>query len=229
MATALRSVAANCLGKSGTVSLKKDVLGVYSNDNPQNRSLLDRLDLIATKPFVRVALVTVNGGAIVLPTPQPQRDLDNANTIYLREVGAWVYCVGSITVTNLQLTFLDQTDCAGSNHVVSADEDALFDLGRNLGADIVCYYIWSCTVAAGGCAAYPPGRRGFWLGSGPNNSPGSPIVAFTHELTHIVGDNEHVTSPASNLMTKKANKPLSSTLTSVQAARVAGDQDMESC
>ena len=229
MATALRTVAANCLGRSGTLSLKKDVLGVYSNDNPQNRSLLDRLNLIATKPFVRVALVTVVGDNIVLPTPQPQRDLDNANTIYLREVGAWVYCVGSITVNNLQLTFLDQNDCAGVNHIVSADEAALFSLGRNLGADIVCYYIWSCTVAAGGCAAYPPGLRGFWLGSGPNNSPGSPVVAFAHELTHIVGDNGHVTAPSSNLMTKAAGKPITSTLTAVQAARVAGDQDMESC
>jgi hypothetical protein len=229
MTTSVRTVATDCLGKAGSLSLKEDILGVYSSDNPQSRSLLARLDLIATKPFVRVALVTVVGDSIVLPTPQPQRDLDNANTIYLREVGAWVYCVGSITVNSLQLTFLDQDDCAGSNHSVSADEDALFDLGRSLGADIVCYYIWSSTVVAGGCAAYPPGRRGFWLGSGPNNSPGSPIVAFTHELTHIVGDNDHVTTPASNLMTKAKGKPLSSTLTATQASRIAADQDMESC
>jgi hypothetical protein len=229
MGESVRTVATDCLGKSGSLSLKKDILGVYGNDNPQSRSLLDRMDLIATKPFVRVALVTVVGDGIVLPTPQPQRDLDNANTIYLREVGAWVYCVGSITVNSLQLTFLDQDDCAGSNHSVSADEDALFDLGRNLGADIVCYYIWSSTVVAGGCAAHPPGRRGFWLGSGPNNSPASPIVAFAHELTHIVGDNDHVSTPASNLMTTKAGKPLSSTLTATQASRVAADQDMESC
>ncbi len=57
------------------------IFGIYSDDNPQTRSLLKQLDLIDNKPFVRVALVTVIGGVNVTPTPKPQRDLDNANTI----------------------------------------------------------------------------------------------------------------------------------------------------
>jgi hypothetical protein len=185
------------------------------------------MELIQTKPFVRVAQVTVTGDApLVVPTPTPQRDLDNANTIYQRECDAWVYCEGSITVDRLELTFFDQDDCGGG-HSVSDDEDELFDLGRGLGANIVCYYIWSCTLPFGGCASHPPGRRGFWLGSGPNNSPASPLVAFAHELTHIVGDNAHVTTPSDNLMTQAAGKPVSSTLTDAQRDRILADPDME--
>jgi hypothetical protein len=233
MATNVRTRVADRLGKTGTISLKKDVFGVYGNDNPQSRSLLGQLDLIDTTPFVRVAQVTVVGDDIVTPTPRPQRDLDNANTIYQRECDVWVYCEGSIAVDRIELTFLDQDDCAGSNHSVSADEDDLFDIGRGLGANIVCYYIWSSTVVAGGCAAHPPGRRGFWLGSGPNSSPASPLVAFAHELTHIVGDNGHVSSPpppappSDNLMTQLANKPVSSTLTATQCDRILADPDVE--
>jgi hypothetical protein len=227
MATSVRSEVADRLDKSGPVSLKRDVFGVVSGDNPQSRSLLDQMELIQTKPFVRVAQVTVTGDPpLVVPTPRPQRDLDNANTIYQRECDAWVYCEASITVDRLELTFLDQDDCS-SGHSVSDDEDELFDLGRGLGASIVCYYIWSCTVVAGGCAAHPPGRRGFWLGSGPNNSPASPLVAFAHELTHVVGDNGHVTTPSDNLMTKAAGKPVSSTLTDAQRVRILADPDME--
>jgi hypothetical protein len=174
--------------------------------------------------------VAVIGGVLVPLTDldlRPQRDLDNANTIYQRECGAWVYCAGFDERDRIELTFLDQDDCAGGGHSVSDDEDELFDLGRDLGANIVCYYIFMSTVAAGGCAAHPPGRRGFWLGSGPNNSPASPLVAFAHELTHIVGDNGHVGLPADNLMKKKKQKPVSSTLTPAQQARILADPDME--
>ena len=53
MATNVRTAVANRLGKSGTLSVKKDVFGVYNNDNPQSRSLLGQLELIQSKPFVR--------------------------------------------------------------------------------------------------------------------------------------------------------------------------------
>jgi hypothetical protein len=77
MATNVRSAVADHLGKSGTLSLKRDVFGVYGNDNPQSRSLLDQMELIQTKPFVRVAQVTVTGDApLVVPTPTPQRQHD---------------------------------------------------------------------------------------------------------------------------------------------------------
>ena len=168
MATNVRTAVANRLGKSGTLSVKKDVFGVYSDViPPQSRSLLRQMELIQTKPLVRVALVTVidraNG---VVPESQPQRDLDNANTIYQRECDAWVYCQDTRIFDRPDLTVFDQNDCGGvvGGHVVSDDEDELFDLGRGLGANIVCYYVFSAT-AFGGCAAHPPGRRGFWVGS----------------------------------------------------------------
>jgi hypothetical protein len=222
----VRTAVADRLGKSGTVSLKKDVFGVYSDDHPQSRSLLKQMDLIRNKPLVRVAQVTVIGGDIATPTPRPQRDLDNANTIYQRECGAWVYCEGNITVDRIDLTFLDQDDCnLGASHTVSDDEAELFGLGRDLGANIVGYYIWS-SPGHGGCAAHPPGRRGFWLEFG-SIKPGSPQVAFAHELTHNVGHNHHVKKPTDNLMTTKTGKTLSSTLTDEQCQRILADPDME--
>jgi hypothetical protein len=39
------------------------------------------------------------------------------------------------------LLVLNQTDCLSEGHQVSEEEDELFDLGRDLGADIVGYYI----------------------------------------------------------------------------------------
>jgi hypothetical protein len=227
MTANVRTAVTDRLGKSGTVSLKKDVFGIYSDDNPQSRSLLKQMDLIKNKPLVRVAQVTVVGGAVVTPTPRPQRDLDNANEIYQRECDAWVYCEGNITVDRIDLTFLDQDDCLLSGHSVSTDEAELFDLGRGLGANLVCYYIWSSTLVAGGCSAHPPGRRGFWLGSGPNNSPASPLVAFAHELTHNVGNNPHVTKPTNDLMTTAAGKQVTSVLTDAQVKRILADPDME--
>jgi hypothetical protein len=144
MTVNVRTAVADRLGKSGTISLKKDVFGVYSDDHPQSRSLLEQIDLIRNKPLVRVAQVTVTGGDIVTPAPRSQRDLDNANTIYQRECGAWIYCTGNITVDRIDLTFLDQDDCSlGASHSVSDDEAELFGLGRGLGANIVCYYIWA--------------------------------------------------------------------------------------
>ena len=121
----VKSIVDNCLGKTGTLSVKQDVLGVYANDNPQTRSLKARLDLIETKPFVRVAIVTIQGA-----TPGLQLDLDNANLVYLNECNHWVYCQNSITVNQPNLLFLNQNDCIGGIfHSVSDEEDQLFDLG----------------------------------------------------------------------------------------------------
>ena len=161
------------------------------------------------------------------PGVQPQRDLDNANTI-TSESATPGSTVNTRTFDRPDLTVFDQNDCGGvvGGHVVSDDEDELFDLGRGLGANIVCYYVVSAT-AFGGCAAHPPGRRGFWVGSPPNNNPLSPEVAFAHELTHVVGDNGHVTTPAGNLMTRAEDKLVSSTLTDAQQTRILADPDME--
>jgi hypothetical protein len=230
MTTSVRSAVANRLGKSGVLSLKKDVFGVYNNDNPQSRSLLSQMELIQTKPLIRVAQVTIIGETPPTPPnqmPRLQRDLDNANVIYQRNpVGAWIYCTGSITRTRPQLVVLDQDDCSSPVHSVSAEEDQLFDLGRDLGANIVGYYIVTSSLAnVGGCGTHPPGRRGFWLGRAPG--PGSPLVAFAHELTHVLGHPQHVTTPPNNLMTQAINKPVTSTLTEAQATTILNDPDME--
>ncbi|MDX1689214.1 MAG: hypothetical protein R3248_14620 [Candidatus Promineifilaceae bacterium] len=224
----LRNILQDCLGHSGRISLRQDVLGVYAADNPQDRSTLDQLDRIQNRPFVRIALVVVQpSGGGTGPTPSIQRDLDNANTVYQNECDAWVYPVGLRTVTtNLLGTngILDQTDCRTVFHFVSDEEDALFDLGRNMGADLVCYYIRGDVGGFRGCAAHPAGRRGFWVGN-----TASPWT-FVHEMTHVIGNNGHV-NDTDNLMVSNTgtitNPPPN--LTNNQENRVLGDQDVESC
>lgn len=184
MATkSVRQIMGDCLGKTGTLRLREQAYGVFADDNPQTRSLKQQLDLMENTPFVRVALVTIDGA-----TPNLQQDLDTGNSIYQTECDAWIYCEGSITVDRPNLLVLAQDDCSGNNHSVSDEEDELFDLGRNQGADIVGYYINSDSGGFRGCAAHPPGRRGFWVGSTATQ------WTWAHELTHVVGDNSHVSS-----------------------------------
>ena len=221
MATLIvRSLASTCLNKSAPLSLRRDILGVYGNDNPQNRSLKERLNLIQNRPFVRLALVTIQGAS-----PNLQRDLDNANIVYQNECNNWIYYVGSITVNRPNLLILDQDDCFGSGHSVSDEEDELFDLGRDMGADVVGYYINSSNGGFAGCAAHPPGRRGYWTGS--SASPWT----FGHEMGHVIGDNSHV-SDSDNLMygggTINITNPPPD-LTNSQCSRINSDPDVESC
>ncbi|WP_188152090.1 hypothetical protein [Teredinibacter waterburyi] len=217
--TSVKSVAQNCLGKQPTLSVREDILGVYANDNPQDRSLKKQLDLIENKPFVRVALVTLQGA-----TPTLQRDLDTANEIYQRECDAWIYPVDSITVTRNNLLILDQDDCGSSGHSVSDEEDELFDIGRNLGADIVGYYINSSNGGFAGCAAHPSGRRGFWVGN--SASPRT----WAHEFCHVVGDNSHSNNSNNLMFTPTANiTNLPADLTNGQRDDILADPAMESC
>ncbi|MEL6231754.1 MAG: hypothetical protein AAFR24_17750 [Cyanobacteria bacterium J06627_3] len=220
MATlSVRSLASTCLNKTAPFSLREDILGVYDNDNPQDRSLRERLNLIENRPFVRLALVTIQGA-----TPNLQRDLDNANLVYQNEANVWIYCVGSITVNRPDLLVLDQDDCSGSGHSVSDEEDELFDLGRAMGADIVGYYINSSNGGFAGCAAHPPGRRGYW--SGAAASPWT----FAHEIGHVVGDNSHVANSDNLMSTPTANiTNLPPDLTSSQSGRINNDPDVETC
>lgn len=219
MSASIRDVAADCLDKTGRLSVKEDILGVYAADNPQNRSVLQQMDRIQNMPFVKVALVTINGA-----TPNLQRDLDSGNTVYINECDVWIYPTASITVTANNLLTLDQDDCSGSGHSVSDEEDQLFDFGRDLGANIVGYYINSDGGGLRGCAAHPPGRRGFWVGSSATQ------WTWVHELTHIVGDNSHV-GDTDNLMVSNTgtitNPPPD--LTSSQCDRIEDDQDVEAC
>lgn len=219
MSATIRNVAADCLDKPGRISVREDILGVYAADNPQNRSVLAQMDRIRNMPFVKVAIVTIQGANSSL-----QLDLDSGNTVYQNEAGVWIYPVDSITVVDPSLQVLDQDDCAGSGHSVSDEEDELFDLGRNLGADIVAYYINGDTAGLRGCAAHPPGRRGFWVGDSATR------WTFVHELTHVVGDNSHV-SNTDNLMVSNTgtitNPPPD--LTNTQSNRINGDPAVEEC
>ena len=221
MATlSVRTIAANCLGKTPELSVLQDVLGVYGTDNPQTRSLKERLNLIQNKPFVRIALVTIQGA-----NPSLQRDLDNANLVYQNECDVWVYCTNSLIENDTSLLTLDQDDCLSSGHSVSDEEDDLFDLGRSEGAEIVAYYInGSNGTTFRGCAAHPPGRRGFWVGSSATQ------WTFVHEMTHVVGDNGH-NSSTDNLMISNTgtitNPPPD--LNSSQCKKINGDAAIESC
>src|SRR5215210_4381602 len=98
MATvSVRTIIRDCLGKAGPLSVKRDVLGVYGNDNPQTRSLVQQLRLIQTEPFLRLAVVTIRPlGSTQGQYQNLQRDLDVANEVWQRDCGAWIYCVGSV-------------------------------------------------------------------------------------------------------------------------------------
>jgi hypothetical protein len=169
---------------------------------------------------VRVATVTIQGAH-----PNPQRDLDRGNSVWLTECSSWIDVVGSVTVDRPDLLILDQDDCLGNGHVVSDEEDQLFDLGRDLGADVVCYYIEGDTAGFRGCAAHPPGRRGFWVGDSATE------WTFVHELTHVIGDNPHV-SDSENLLYEGGTASITDLppdLTSDQCSRIEGDAATGPC
>lgn len=223
MSASIRNVADSCLDKTGRLSLREDILGVYANDNPRNRSVLAQMDRIQNMPFVKVALVTIQGAA-----PQIQRDLDNGNDVYQNECDVWIYPTDSITVNNPGLLVFEQDDCRGSGHSVSDDEDELFDLGRNLGANVVGYYVNNPSPF--GCAAHPPDRRGFWVG------PGASPWTWVHELTHVVGDNSHIDSDdncdLTNLMTGCGTNNINVALPNLNASQcdnINDDDDVEEC
>jgi len=183
MATSVKQLVEDRL-KVKIRSLREHVFGVYANDHPQTRSLKQQLERIGNRPFIRVAIVTVNGAS-----PQIQRDLDTATEVLERECGIWVYPTASIVVDRPHLLILNQHDCnhpftviflGDVSHNVSAEEDELFDIGRNLGAKIVAYYIGGSNLAKVACAAHPVGRPGFWVMNDGNGE-----WTFVHELCHL--------------------------------------------
>jgi hypothetical protein len=168
---------------------------------------------------VRVAIVEIEGA-----NPDIDRDLAAADLVYSRECGVWIDIVDRVVIDRPDLLVLDQTDCRGSGHVVSPEENALYDLGRDLGADIVAYYIQGDTAGFRGCAAHPPGRRGFWVGDSATE------WTFVHELSHVVGDNRHE-DDRNNLMfsnTGRITNPPPD-LTRDQCRRITRDPGMGIC
>ncbi|WP_157033736.1 hypothetical protein [Belnapia moabensis] len=155
--------------------------------------------------------------------PNLQSHLDVANEIYQRECDAWIYCVASVTVDRPELLTIRQNDC-GFPHTTSDEEDDLFDLGRNMNADVVGYFITGDTAGFAGCAAHPAGRRGFWVGS-----LASPFT-FAHELTHVIGGNSHVDDDENLMFTPTAdiqNPPPN--LSRGQCNSISADEDIERC
>jgi len=128
-----------------------------------------------------ISVVTIQGAS-----PDLADDIENSDTVWGGECGVFVDVVSSVIVDDPSLLVLSQTDCLVSGHVVSSEEDALFDLGRNTGADVVVYYIQSDVAGFRGCAAHPAARRGCWVGDSATD------WTFIHEITHVVGDNRHV-------------------------------------
>ena len=230
----LRSMAAECLGKS-VRSVKRDLLAVFSDDHPRTRSVRRRLELIRDRPLVRVAVVLIldltgqNGIVVDFAgaAPNLQRDLDNADDIYQTECRAWVHIVDVIGRDRPELRYLDYAD--------SDDEDELFELGRDLGASIVGYYVDGASFTCGGFAEHPKGRRGFWVGSCATE------WSFAHELTHIVGDNGHVCNDKNLMLGNRKNRPCDipagtgnivdppPDLTQSQCAKILDDPEMKRC
>lgn len=235
----VRSIAATCLDRGPPLSLTRHVFGVYgTGPGSPSRSLRRQLDLIQHKPFIRLALVTVRPqGSMQGQYVNLQRDLDAANEIWQRECDRWIYCVASLVEqTNLLGGdgVLNQNACPlGVQSNPTAEEDALFDLGRGRGADVVGYFIGGSTnPGLGGCSAYPAGRRGFWVGFGTSR------FMFAHELTHVIGLNPHPNqdgqipdNDTDNVMWQTpgaiTNPPPD--MRSVQCQRVSDDDGMESC
>lgn len=199
--TSVRDTVEAHLGRNAT-SVLRDVFGVQGVNaaGTRTRSLRKQLSRIENDPFVRVACVTIRpAGTSANAYGNLQRDLDNADDTFFENCGVWIYCVGSVVVQTGDLGInglLNQDDCnAGwlldfigiGDHDVSSEEDLLFDVGRSLGASIVCYFVPGAVSGLAGCAAHPDGRRGFWV-----SMAGSSQWTFGHELGHIVGDLGHV-------------------------------------
>ena len=144
-----------------------------------------------------VVIVTLQG-----TSPDIDRDVDAANTIWGNECEVWIDVVSRIVADRPDLLILSQEDCSGAGHVVSDEEDELYSIGRGLGADVVGYYIERSSFGDNvlGCAAHPPDRRGFWVVHDTSFD-----FVWAHEATHVVGNNGHIID-TDNLMHPFANE-----------------------
>ena len=205
----VRDITSSCLRRQPR-SVLRDVFGVYgvNSEGTRVRSLRKQLTRIRDRPYVRVVCVTIQPpGSLGAQYVNQQRDLDRADDTFEQRCGVWIYCAEARVATTGILGsngMLDQRDCnAGgpldflgiNDHEVSSEERQLFAFGRDVGGNIVCYFLpgGSTNPGLAGCAAHPDGRRGFWVRFGSNH------WVFAHELGHIVGNLRH-TDTKSNLM-----------------------------
>lgn len=168
---------------------------------------------------VRVAIVVIDGAS-----PDIDRDLAAADLVYPSECGVWIDVVARIVVDRPDLRFIDDGLCSGGQGEMTVDEDELYDLGRDLGADIVAYYITRSTPRFSGCAEHPLDRPGFWV------SDDATEWTFVHELTHILADMEH-DDDTDNLMFEKTAgiTNLPPDLTDKQCRRIRDHPFMRDC
>lgn len=141
-----------------------------------------------------IVIVEIEGS-----NPDVDRDIDAVNVVWGSECEVFVDVLEHLTVDRPDLLTVTQQDCSAVGHVVSDEEDELYSLGRGRGADVVGYYIRRSAASSGilGCAAHPPGRRGFWVKGGTSDQ-----FVLAHEAVHVVGDNPHVFGNTDNLMTR---------------------------
>lgn len=237
----IRKTIATCFGRSGALSVVRDLLGVYGLNTitrPRIRSVRERLNLLRTRPFVRVAVVTVRPeGSPLGDELELQRNLDDTSELYLKHCGVWIHCMGVALVHTSAFgpaVIIDQDDNSLTgvpifSRSITLDEFLLFSMGRDLGADIVGYYIGGSVNGVGGNASHPPGRRGFWVEW--TKAFDSNQFIFAHELGHLLIGAGHWRDGASdNLMffsTGWTTRP--PLLTESQANEVQGDKALERC
>ena len=184
MATlSVRSLTEGCLKKTAPLSVLRDVLCVFAKRGV-TRSLKEQLLRIRDRPFVRVAFVTIKG---VGQYEFLQIDLDAATRCYEHSCTLWVYGQASITVDRPDLYELTEDELS-----------ELYSVGRDLGADIVCYYIQTPSGPFQGYAEEVDGKLGIQLKHGGHE------YVFAHELAHLLTRAGHRERPG-NLMRDSAD------------------------
>ena len=155
----VRSLAQSCLGKSGALSVREDVHGVYPPGNTHFAlSLRDQLTLVSTKPFVKIAMFHVfPKGSDDRISVNAHIDMRRANELYQTLCGLWVY------VTSASPIYTDRFGPDVTIEVeegeVSEDEEDLFALGNDSNADIIGYYVGTARRAG----RTQISKRRFWV------------------------------------------------------------------
>lgn len=180
MSILLRNVL-NCIGLSGNISIRNQVVGVGTHF-----SLLEMARLVKDKQHLRLHIkIVANPISFTL-----DEMVDSMRQVF-HNIGIPVIIR---TVENLSLpnTFLDITvggttavPCSGPT---SDEQNQLFNNRNNVGAnDIVVYFVRGTIPALNGCATFPSGRPGAIVTRGASR------WSLAHEVGHVLGLN-HIDS-----------------------------------